>query len=167
MAYIVNVENKSFKVKVKEIGVAKYKILFNDKEHIIDAHRTERDVFSVIIDGRSFEVDLDDKGEYYDVLINGNYFKVYISDEKRRFLRNKGKRALVIGKQMISAPMPGKVIKILVKVGERVKRGSGLIVIEAMKMENELKSPIDGKVKEINVEEGKAVDAGEKLVVVE
>ncbi len=167
MAYIVEVDGKSFKVEVEEIGVAKYRILLDGKEHIIDAHRTERDVFSVIIDGRSFEVDLDEREDSYEVSIGGDFFKIYVFDEKRRFLKERRERSLIAGRQVISAPMPGKVIKILVKPGERVRKGSGLVVIEAMKMENEIRSPIDGEVKEISIEEGRAVEAGEKLVVVE
>ena len=167
MAYIININDRSFKVRVEEIEIAKYRILLDDKEYIIDAHKTERDVFSIITNGRSFEVDLNDKGEYYEVLIDGNYFKIYASDEKKRFLKDNRRGGLAVGKQIISAPMPGKVAKMLVKVGEKVKIGDGIVVIEAMKMENELKSPIDGEVKEINVEEGIAVDKGTKLVVVE
>jgi biotin carboxyl carrier protein len=63
--------------------------------------------------------------------------------------------------------MPGKVVKLLVKPGDAVKAGDGVIVVEAMKMENELKAPAPGTVKEIRVAEGKAVAAGEVLVVIE
>ncbi|HEY5675844.1 MAG TPA: biotin/lipoyl-containing protein, partial [Myxococcales bacterium] len=70
------------------------------------------------------------------------------------------------GKQVISAPMPGKVVKVLVKVGDEVKDGQGLVVVEAMKMENELKSPKAGKVTELHAVEGAAVESGAKLAVV-
>jgi biotin carboxyl carrier protein len=63
--------------------------------------------------------------------------------------------------------MPGKVVRLLVKAGDSVKSGDGIIVVEAMKMENELKAPAPGTVKEIRVAEGKAVSAGEVLVVLE
>ena len=60
--------------------------------------------------------------------------------------------------------MPGKVVKVLVAVGDEVKSGQGVVVVEAMKMENELKSPKDGKVKAVAVKEGQAVEAGQSLV---
>jgi len=63
--------------------------------------------------------------------------------------------------------MPGKVVKVLVAVGDEVKSGQGVIVVEAMKMENELKSPKDGKVKTVAVKEGQAVEAGQSLVTLE
>ena len=71
------------------------------------------------------------------------------------------------GVASIDSPMPGKVIKILAKEGEEVKRGQGVIVVEAMKMENELKAPKDGVIKEIKVKEGDAVEAGARLALIE
>src|SRR4030065_584755 len=73
----------------------------------------------------------------------------------------------VAGKARAASPMPGKVVKLLVKEGEEVKSDQGVIVVEAMKMENELKSAVAGKVKEIFVKEGEGVEAGAKLVLVE
>jgi biotin carboxyl carrier protein len=71
------------------------------------------------------------------------------------------------GPAAVQSPMPGKVVKILVAVGDEVKAGQGVVVVEAMKMENELKSTRDGKVKSIAVKEGQAVEAGQSLVVLE
>jgi biotin carboxyl carrier protein len=67
----------------------------------------------------------------------------------------------------IQSPMPGKIVKVLVAVGDEVKSGQGVVVVEAMKMENELKSPKDGKVKAVTVKEGQAVEAGQSLVTLE
>ena len=71
------------------------------------------------------------------------------------------------GKAMLTSPMPGKVVKLLVGEGQEVEAGQGVIVVEAMKMENELKSAVAGKVKEIFVEEGQVVESGAKLLLVE
>jgi biotin carboxyl carrier protein len=70
------------------------------------------------------------------------------------------------GPQRVDAPMPGKVVRVLVKQGDEVAEGQGLVVVEAMKMENELKSPKAGKVVELHAVEGAAVESGAKLVVV-
>jgi biotin carboxyl carrier protein len=71
------------------------------------------------------------------------------------------------GPSAVQSPMPGKVVKVLVAVGEDVKAGQGVVVVEAMKMENELKSPKDGKVKAVAVKEGQAVEAGQSLITLE
>ena len=71
------------------------------------------------------------------------------------------------GTVAVTAPMPGKVVKCLVTDGDRVKSGQGVVIVEAMKMENELRSAVDGAVKEVRVKEGDNVDAGECLVVIE
>ena len=84
-----------------------------------------------------------------------------------RFGRGDGEAAQAEGAQQVLAPMSGKVVKVLVQVGDEVKARQGLIVVEAMKMENELRSPKDGRVTSIAVSEGMSVEAGRLLVVVE
>jgi biotin carboxyl carrier protein len=71
------------------------------------------------------------------------------------------------GAAMVKSPMPGKVVRLLVKAGDELKAGQGVAVVEAMKMENELRAPKDGKVQEVRVREGQAVEAGETLVTLE
>ncbi len=71
------------------------------------------------------------------------------------------------GASAVQSPMPGKVVKLLVAVGDEIKSGQGVVVVEAMKMENELKAPRDGKIKAIAVKEGQAVEAGQSLVSLE
>jgi biotin carboxyl carrier protein len=78
-----------------------------------------------------------------------------------------GAAATLDGSRVVKAPMPGRIVRVLVAVGERVTARQGLLVVEAMKMENELVSPKDGIVKELNVQEGAAVDAGAVLIVIE
>lgn len=112
----------------------------------------EPGVYSVLIEGRSFQIRTDE----IDVII-----------EDPREPRKAGVLAGLEGRQTIAAPMPGKVIRLLVAEGAEVHRGQGLVVIEAMKMQNELKSPKDGRVVSLPAEEGAAVGAGQVLAVVE
>lgn len=84
-----------------------------------------------------------------------------------RRVRRGGGPAVVAGEQRVTAPMPGRVVRVLVKAGDDVSPRQGLIVVEAMKMENELTSPKAGKVKEIAVTEGQSVESGRLLVIVE
>jgi biotin carboxyl carrier protein len=101
------------------------------------------------------------------VLVRGQVARVDVADERRLRLRAGSAGFTAEGKQVINAPMPGKVVKVLVKVGDEVKEGQGLVVVEAMKMENELKSPKAGKVVELLAKEGTTVENNAKLVVVE
>ena len=71
------------------------------------------------------------------------------------------------GPSAVQSPMPGKVVKLLVAVGDEVKSGQGVVVVEAMKMENELKAPRDGKIKAVTVKEGQTVEAGQSLVTLD
>jgi biotin carboxyl carrier protein len=85
----------------------------------------------------------------------------------RRFGRGKPHDGAAQGERRVLAPMPGRIVRVLVKAGDTVAAGQALVVVEAMKMENELKSPKAGRVKEVSVAEGTSIEAGRLLVVVE
>ena len=85
----------------------------------------------------------------------------------RRFGRARPGDASARGERRVSAPMPGRIVRVLVRAGDAVAAGQPLVVVEAMKMENELKSPKAGRVKEVSVAEGTSIEAGRLLVVVE
>lgn len=101
----------------------------------------------------------------YDVFIDGIHVPVRLKGGLGRRARDAGGGGE--GIQRVTAPMPGKIVRVLVKPGEPVKARQGLIVVEAMKMENELRAPRDGSVREVLVVEGQSVEAGAALVVVE
>ena len=88
-----------------------------------------------------------------DVQVGTSAFEFEVMDERRKMLLG-GAETIAGGRQELHAQMPGKIVKVLVKVGQEVERDQGLVVIEAMKMENELRSPIDGVITEIGVQEG-------------
>jgi biotin carboxyl carrier protein len=101
-----------------------------------------------------------------EVNLNGKSFSIQVTDPKR--LRGSGsEHSHDHGLVEIKTAMPGKVVRILTAVGKSVEKGSGVIVVEAMKMQNEMRSPKDGVIKEIRVSEGVTVNAGEVLVVIE
>ena len=101
------------------------------------------------------------------VLVGETVHPLEILDERKLRLRRAAGKFTLEGPQRIDAPMPGKITRVLVKVGDEVQEGQGLVVVEAMKMENELKSPKAGKVVELLAKEGTAVENNAKLVVVE
>jgi biotin carboxyl carrier protein len=100
------------------------------------------------------------------VLVDGQVHALELLDERKLRMRRAGGKFSLEGPQRIDAPMPGKIVRVLVKQGEAVAEGQGLVVVEAMKMENELKSPKAGTVAELHAVEGAAVESGAKLLVV-
>ena len=123
-------------------------------------------VWSVLLDGRSFEVRVisDNNGEVV-VEINGERYPVTVEDPRRR--RDRHGSARGEGRLSITAPMPGKIVRVLAAEGDEVPAGRGLVVIEAMKMQNEMKAPRDGRVVSIPVREGETVAASALLAVLE
>jgi biotin carboxyl carrier protein len=122
-------------------------------------------VFSVLLSHRSFTVYVVPNGENLEVWTGGERHVVSIADARDR--ASKKKKVSAAGPIELRALMPGKVIKLLVRIGTAVEVGQGLIVVEAMKMQNEMKSPKKGIVSRIHAVEGATVVAGEALIVVE
>jgi biotin carboxyl carrier protein len=122
---------------------------------------------SLLENGKSWSCDIEPgKDGKVAVLVGGEVHPLELLDERRLRLRRATGKFSLDGPQRIDAPMPGKVVRVLVKAGDEVTEGQGLVVIEAMKMENELKSPKAGKVTELHAVEGAAVESGAKLAVV-
>lgn len=121
----------------------------------------EPGVYSVIHEGVSYEVRV--CGER--LSIHGYHFRQII-DDPRQWKRSNGPAGNG-GRANITAPMPGKVVRILVAQGDTVTAGQGIAVVEAMKMQNELKSPVDGVVAQIRVAENEGVSAGAILATIE
>jgi biotin carboxyl carrier protein len=166
MNYIAMIEEREVKVTVTEVGVARYVIRADGKEYLVDAHQVQDSVWSILYGAESFEVDVQGRDDAYEVLIGGDCYKFSLMNEQRRALIRAGGKGAA-GKALVTSPMPGKVVKLLVAEGEEVQADQGVIVVEAMKMENELKSAVTGKVKEIFVQEGEVVESGAKLLLVE
>ncbi|HYK60115.1 MAG TPA: acetyl-CoA carboxylase biotin carboxyl carrier protein subunit [Bryobacteraceae bacterium] len=117
---------------------------------------------SVLLNGRVYRIAEGARGE---VLVNGRPLAAEIFNPRE--LRGRQSGPAGGGRQEISAPMPGKVVRVLVQPGDPVEAGQGLVVVEAMKMQNEMKSPKAGRVAEVRTRPDAAVVAGEALIVVE
>jgi biotin carboxyl carrier protein len=121
----------------------------------------ENGVYHVLLNGRSYEVRV--SGDRMD--IEGHELQVLL--DNTRDAPAWGLEGSVQGRQRISAPMPGKVVRVLVAEGEQVQRDQGIVVIEAMKMQNQMKSPKEGRVASLQAVEGRTVAAGDVLAVIE
>ena len=120
-----------------------------------------RGSYSVLIGGRSYTV-FATQGE---VVVNGRTFAIEIFDPRE--MRGRKSAGVAEGRQKIAATMPGKVVRVLVNEGDTVEAGQGLVVVEAMKMQNEMKSPKAGRVVEVKTKADATVAAGEVLLVIE
>jgi len=160
-------QKEAVPVDIEPAGENRFKLTHNGKTFVVDALTLDHGAVSMLVEGHSYGVEFDEQGDEVQVLVRGQVSRIDVADERRLRLRAGGAAFSVEGKQVIAAPMPGKVVKVLVKVGDEVKEGQGLVVVEAMKMENELKSPKAGKVVELPAKEGTAVEINAKLVVVE
>ncbi len=167
MNYEVN-EKKgaSVRVSLREAGEGLYEITLDGKTVHVDAVRSDPNVYSIIEDGQQFEAMVDEKGAHgFDVQVGGRIFHLEAIDERSKLLASSA-AIVVSGPQTVVAEMPGKVVKVNVAVGAEVRERQGIVIVEAMKMENEIPAPIDGIVKEIAVTEGQTVEVGATLFVV-
>jgi len=138
--------------------------LVGDRERAVNVEVLEPGVYSIIMDGASYEVSVREDKKGYVVEVGPHFIPVRVEDP----LQSRGEvTSPVQGDAVISSPMPGRVVGVKVEVGQAVKEGEGVVLVEAMKMENELHAPKDGKVKKITVKVGDAVEAGQDLVVIE
>jgi biotin carboxyl carrier protein len=138
----------------------------------IDGRRVEADavkispgVYSILLGGRSLEVRAQTLADSLLLHAAGREYRVEIVDP-RSWRRSHSGRIDLAGRQQISAPMAGKVVRVLVAPGQQVETGQGLLVVEAMKMQNEIRSTKTGTVERLLAKEGQAVNAGEILAVI-
>jgi biotin carboxyl carrier protein len=147
----VQVNGRELRVRAEQNG-SRWRIDAGNGTREASVIEAEPGVYSILIDGQSFEV-------------RASELNVEIEDPRE--LRKSGAVVGLEGRQTVSAPMPGKVVRVLVAEGDIVGHGQGLVVIEAMKMQNEMKSPKPGTIISLTAIEGAAVAAGQVLVVVE
>ena len=129
-----------------------------------DAIQISRGAYSILLGGRSLEVTAEETSDGLLLRTNGREFQVELFDP-RSWRRGRGAGIELEGRQQLIAPMPGKIVRVLVAAGQQVSAGQGLLVIEAMKMQNEIRSPKSGTVEKL-AQEGQTVNAGEILAIV-
>jgi biotin carboxyl carrier protein len=184
MPYIATVNNQSYSIDTGEDNPQR-DILIDGASHSIDwrhlaplapdvkGHSGTGGRYSLIIAGKSYEVFArrlnkpDEKdGHAYEIQIAGQRFEVHVEDEREKTLASSAMAGRESSEAIVRAPMPGLVLGVLVDVGTSVEREQTVVVLEAMKMENNLASPMGGKVKEVRVSKGQTVNQGDVLVVI-
>jgi len=167
MSTEININDRNALVEVLSREGDKVMISIDGKKYDADVVMVEEGVYSIIIDNKSHNIELirtDNKN--YKVNTYSKSYNVEIVDAESKYLKSR-RRDDGQEEAVISSPMPGKIVKILVKVGDKVKAGDTVIIVSAMKMESEYKVKKDRIIKEIKVKEGDTIQAEQALVVIE
>lgn len=169
MHYVALIGQHEHDVEVIELSPARYAVVIGERRFEVDARAITESTLSLLIGDDAYDVEIEDRADGpSSLLVRGQVAKVEVLDlRKMRLRRAHDSVAGEDGPITITSPMPGKVVAVLVQEGDAVKAGQGLLVVEAMKMENELKAPRDGVVRELTAREGVPVDGGKALCVIE
>ena len=164
MKYITTVEDKQFLVEIiddKHISV-------DGKVYEVDFESVSgQPVYSLIVDGKSHESYVAAGDHDWQVLLRGRLYPVTVEDEREKRLRSAaGGGVAETGEFHLRAPMPGLVVTILIEEGQSIKKGQVLLILESMKMQNELKSPRDGVIGRVRVKPGETVEQKQTLLSV-
>lgn len=139
------------------------------RRYELDVHESGADGYLLITDGRVFECRVEgrpESGKAVNVVVGTTHFAVTLTDPKR--LRAASKTGAQADEAAnIVAPMPGKIVRVLVEVGDQIEIGAGIVVVEAMKMQNEMKAPRAGTVVALSAQVGATVNGGDVLAVIE
>jgi len=165
MTYDVIIDGKKYRVELARDG-GKWKCVLEGREVPLDAMLTERDVLSLLIGGTAYEVMRERTATDLHYWVGTARYAAEVQDP--RSLRSRKASGLSTeGAKKLIAPMPGKIVRVMAPEKSQVEAGQGVIVVEAMKMQNELKSPKKGVVQKILAAEGANVNAGEVLAIIE
>ena len=167
MKIFADTKNDSFTFEMVENGDQP---ILKDKKYKYDYYLKSvgNNRYFFKLDGKSYLVQMQRNNGFFNVTVDGEYFEFRVEDERMRTLRELvNKASQSSGEQLVTAPIPGLITGIKINEGDKVSVGDGLVTLEAMKMENEIKSGFEGTIKKIFIENGAAVEKDQKLLVIE
>ena len=164
MTYDVSIDGKDHRLELDRID-GRWSCRLDGRDVAVDAVLARPDVLSLRIGNKAYEVKCERVGSEMHLWVGSARFAAEVRDP--RSLRGRVRAADDHGPKKLAAPMAGKVVRILLSQGTEVEAGTGVLVVEAMKMQNEVKSPKKGTIQKILVSEGAAVNAGDVLAIVE
>jgi biotin carboxyl carrier protein len=170
MHYVAVIGDQERRVEVTELAGGKFRLVMDGREMMVDARQISDTTLSLVSgdDAYNIELEQDPSGNGDNVLVRGHLINVDVMDLRSMLLRKAADVAGgPAGPAQVYAPMPGMVVDVLVEEGQEVAEGQGLLVVEAMKMENELKAPKDGVVKDLKAVKGQTVESGVALCMIE
>jgi biotin carboxyl carrier protein len=163
MLYNVTIDGKNYRLDLNRAG-ERWSCRLDGRDLEVDAVLARPDVLSLRIGNMAYEVKSERVANDLHLWVGSARFAVEVRDP--RSLRGRTHSGDDRGPKKVIAPMPGKIVRLLVREGDEVESGTGVAVVEAMKMQNEIKSPKRGTIQKILVSEGVAVNAGDVLVIV-
>ncbi|MCK4464311.1 MAG: biotin/lipoyl-binding protein [Bacteroidales bacterium] len=165
----ISINNQNSNIEIIKQEGNKFQISLNGKTLDLDITKVEKGIYSILIDGKSYEMEVvpGRNKKNYIIGYHGLSYDIEIIDSEAKYLGNKQNTEEDDDQNSISSPMPGKVIKIPIEVGEKVKPGQTLIIISAMKMESEYKAKRAGVVKEIFAKEGENIEGNQSLILID
>ena len=167
MKYTAILNNKKREVEVFQKDDHKYLVKVDGERHEVDARNCGMDLLSILIDKTSYDISFSLDETNVQLNFRNRHFNITILDERRLRMRDVRSELDISGPEVIKTSMPGKVVKLLVEQGQKVEPGTGIIIIEAMKMENEIQCRNKGVVKTVHVNTGQAVESDMALVAIE
>ena len=163
MIYAATVEGRAVHAEVRAGSAeGRYLVLVDGRALDVDVREAGLHGLSLLVEGRSHDVALERRGGGYRVALRGRVLDVALVEGEAAVAPRTAR-----GPARVLAPMPGKLVRVLVTAGQKVDAGQGLVVMEAMKMENEIRAPRAGTVKDAPVREGQAVETGTLLVLLD
>src|SRR5579872_1107069 len=164
MIYDISIDGKAYRLDLSRVD-GRWSCRLDGREVEVDAVLARPDVLSLRIGNQAYEVKCERVGGELHLWVGSARFATEVRDP--RSLRGRARAIDDQGPKKLAAPMPGKIVRVLVSQGDEVEAGAGVLVVEAMKMQNEIKSPKKGTVQKILVSEGAAVNAGDVLAIVD
>jgi biotin carboxyl carrier protein len=165
--YYVTIEDRVVEIEIDDTPTGSTATI-EGRTYRLDLRPTSGDaLFSLLVEHASHEVLVEDAEGGMEIIVGGELFHILVQDEWERRLANIQRKTTVeTGQTVVRAPMPGQVLRTEVGVDAVVKRGQGLLILSAMKMENEIRSPRDGKIVAVHVAEGDKVDQNADLITI-
>lgn len=163
MKYVTTINEKQFEIEIQKDG----SVLVNGQVREVDFLPLGPSLYSIIMNRLSLEAVIDDKDGQYQVLMGGRLYEGQVLDERARLMLSRsGELGDSSGEVSIKAPMPGLIVAVTVAEGQAVKKGETVVILESMKMQNELKAPRDGTVQRISVQPGQTVEQKKVMITI-
>lgn len=164
MKYFTTIKDQEFVVEIEQDG----RITVNGETYTIDFQQLPSSgMVSLLLNNASYEGVVEERDDQWEALIRGELYTAKVEDERAyRLAKARGSGSSVTGEVAVKSPMPGIIVAVPVKVGDSVKKGEKVVILESMKMENELRSPRDGLILQVHVQKGASVEKDQALVII-
>ena len=163
MKYITIINDKKFEIDIDKSG----RLLVNGEPREVDFLELDTELYSMIMQGKSYEIAIQEQDDSVEISMQGRVMTGQVLDERAQLLMTRRAGATAgSGELSIKAPMPGLIVAVAVNEGDTVKQGQTVVILESMKMQNELKAPREGVVQRISVQAGQSVEQNKLLITI-